>query len=183
MTYPVTPLDFDEYVRLAELHDWTHVELDDGMVIEMSPESGHHAMGSHDLLFPLAHHFGEDRVFGPATLVLDERNALEPDLFVVRAGTRETRPDWFRTAHIEIVVEVAISSLSRDLVVKSRKYARADIAEYWVVASAKGVLHRHTHPTPDGYLSVIAVPIAPIGTYLDVAAILAAGPPDIPAVG
>jgi len=48
---------------------------------------------------------------------------------VVREGTRETRPDWFRTAHIEIVVEVAISSLSRDLVVKSRKYASSGIPE------------------------------------------------------
>jgi len=67
----------------------------------------------------------------PSVWCLGARRTQRPRTrsFVVREGTRETRPDWLRTAHIEIVVEVAISSLSRDLVVKSRKYASSGIPE------------------------------------------------------
>lgn len=176
MTYPAEPIGFDEYVRLAELHGWERVELDDGMVHEMAQEGPGHVYGRHDVLFPLARYFGEDRVYGPGTVVLDDRNALEPDLFVFKEGDRPARTGYLQAHQVALMVEVAVSSLRRDLIRKARKYAKAGIEEYWVIDVEGGVLHRHTDPTPEGYARITHHDVGEHAESIDVAAILAPEP-------
>ena len=80
----------------------------------------------------------------------NETNAPEPDLVVLtRPGEAflDTNPG---PAGIALVIEVADSTLRRDLGRKAVRYARAGIVEYWVVdvESRRVIVHRE--PNPDG---------------------------------
>ena len=107
-------------------------------------------------------------IFGPLFALQDPTIDLHP----AENSTNEPQPDVivlnrsFRTlsgrptpAHVSLVAEVSDTSLSFDLKVKARLYARAGIAEYWVVdLNARRVI---VHRRPEG------------GRYLDVVAYLA----------
>ena len=54
-------------------------------------------------------------------------------------------------APVVLAVEIAVTTLSGDLNVKSREYARAGIATYWVVDVAAELVHAMHTPGPDGY--------------------------------
>ncbi len=62
----------------------------------------------------------------------NETNAPEPDLTVVSRLLRELN-GFPSPEDILLVVEVADSTLRRDLGAKAHRYARAGIVEYWVV--------------------------------------------------
>ena len=84
----------------------------------------------------------------------NETSAPEPDLVVL------TRPDeaFLDTnptpTDIALVIEVADSTLRRDLGSKATRYARAGICEYWVVDVENRKLHVHRNPSGDDWASV-----------------------------
>lgn len=57
---------------------------------------------------------------------------------------------------LELVVEVAASTAAYDLTTKAGLYARAGIAEYWVLDITRRLLHVHRDPAGDGYRTVQA---------------------------
>src|SRR5579863_910544 len=57
---------------------------------------------------------------------------------------------------LDLVVEIADSTLNFDLTVKAALYARAAIAEYWVLDVAGGRLIVHRSPVSGTYTSVAA---------------------------
>jgi Uma2 family endonuclease len=76
----------------------------------------------------------------------------EPNIAVIR-GTRED----FATAHphtAEIVVDVAISTLDRDLE-KISIYAEAGVKEYWLVIPEELRIEVWSGPSPAGYASCL----------------------------
>lgn len=83
-----------------------------------------------------------------------ETSAPEPDLVVL------TRPDedFLDTnpgpADIALLIEIADSTLRRDLGSKARRYAAARIREYWVVDVENRKLHVHRDPQTDGWASI-----------------------------
>ena len=54
-------------------------------------------------------------------------------------------------ADVLLIIEVADSSLSRDLDEKSLAYAQAGVPELWVVDIRGRRIHRLTRPSPEGY--------------------------------
>ena len=86
-------------------------------------------------------------VRGQNPLALDDESAPEPDLAVVRGS-----PADFRHAHPTrpaLVIEVAESSLQFDRVTKGSLYARAGIADYWIVNLEERVVEVYRDPGPD----------------------------------
>ena len=79
----------------------------------------------------------------------------EPDVIVLNRSMRElsARP---RPADLRLVAEVADTTLSFDLAVKARLYARAGIAEYWVLDLRGRRLISHRRPEGGCYLDVVA---------------------------
>jgi Uma2 family endonuclease len=76
----------------------------------------------------------------------------EPDIAVVK-GTRED----FATEHprtAEIVVEVAVSTLERDME-KISIYAEAGVKEYWLVIPEERRVEMWSGPTPAGYTTCL----------------------------
>jgi Uma2 family endonuclease len=144
-----------EYERMVEtgiLARDDRVELVDGEIVEMSPIGSAHA-ACVDRLNALLHtHFGDRgivRVQGP--IRLDVYSEPQPDLAILNL-----RPDFYASAHptaadIQLVVEVADSSLMFDRQRKLPLYARAGIPEAWIVDLLSERVEIFTRPAAAGY--------------------------------
>jgi Uma2 family endonuclease len=141
----------DEYHRLIEaggFDDRERVELLDGLLVRMSPKTPRHERAVRWLASWLIRALDGDRytvgIAGPLTIGSSEP---EPDLAVIECGT----PEPYHPAGAALVIEVAVSSLSRDLGVKTALYAAAAIPEYWVLDLAGRRLVVHRAPDGDHY--------------------------------
>ena len=105
-------------------------------------------------------------------LILSDTSKPEPDVAVVPGSLRDT--DLLRPAVVELVVEISDSTLRADQTTKAALYARAEIAEYWIVNLVDRTLEVRRQPSPmegellgHGYRSTqILLPgesIAPLG--------------------
>jgi Uma2 family endonuclease len=149
----IRPLRVDEYMRLAEagVFDDEKVELLDGVVVKMSAQGPRHLELVTFMNRLLARRLPDDYAVVPqCTHRLSEYSAPEPDFVVVttrsvHAHARETAA-W--------LVEVAESSIRKDLGLKARLYAAAGVAEYWVVDANTDSVVVHLEPSPDGYRSI-----------------------------
>jgi Uma2 family endonuclease len=148
----------DEYYKMAEngvLTEDSRVELIDGEIVDMPP-IGHEHAGK---VNRFTHQFNQ--LFGDFALVsiqnpvrLGRRAEPQPDVMVLRR-----RDDYYATAHptpadVLLLVEVAESSLTYDRETKGPLYARAGIAEYWILNLVERQLEVYRKPTADGYADV-----------------------------
>lgn len=155
----------EEYYRLAE-QGWfqnQRVELIDGEIIHLSPQSPHHSSGSDKIRALLQQIFGDAfwvRMHLP--LKHGDFSEPEPDVSVVK-GTLEEHEDEHPTTAV-LVVEVSRTSLKYDKTTKSLLYAAMAIPEYWVLDLANRNLIVHRDPVADQsnsfgtrYASIVAL--------------------------
>jgi Uma2 family endonuclease len=127
-------LSVDEYHRMIEVgifDEDEHVELLEGVIVTMTPQSPAHAHCIRWLNRFLTRALPDEYVVGvQLPLALGQRNEPQPDLAVVRAtaASRDRHPE---TA--VLVIEVARESLRLDHKVKAALYARFAVPEYWIV--------------------------------------------------
>src|SRR5215213_4175153 len=145
----------EEYERLVEegfFHPEERLELVDGVIYEMTPQSSDHATGIRFIQRALRSLDGEGldlRCQLPLALGLDSEP--EPDLAVVPGD-----PEDYRDAHpttAVLVVEVADSSLLHDRKRKTSLYARAGIPEYWILNLTRSCLEVFRDPQDGAYTS------------------------------
>ncbi|WP_405810588.1 Uma2 family endonuclease [Streptomyces sp. NBC_01520] len=135
--WPVPPQDgytVDDLFTLPDLPP--HTELLDGSLVFVSPQRDFHSTMI-DLLMSGLRHCAppELKARREMTVVLDRRNAPEPDVCVIRAeavtGRELTR---FQAADVFLAVEVVSpDSEARDRDTKPQKYAAAGIPNFWLV--------------------------------------------------
>lgn len=153
----------DEYYQLAEmgLFHGQKAELIEGEIMVQSPQKAEHWTTVDRVAELLRNHFGPGfhvRMQGP--IDLGPHSEPEPDVGVV-AGTRAQYASQHpRTA--VLIVEVSESSLSYDRTRKASLYARAGIADYWIVNLVNNQIEVRRDPQPDssqyyghGYASVV----------------------------
>ncbi|MGD9816993.1 MAG: Uma2 family endonuclease [Hyphomonadaceae bacterium] len=89
------------------------------------------------------------------TLHLTRYNGPSPDVYVLSAGplVKQTPPE-----RILLVVEVADTTLTDDLRDSASRYARHDVAEFWVVDVRNRVTHVHRQPQDGAYPAPVKVP-------------------------
>jgi Uma2 family endonuclease len=141
----------DEYHRIIDAGGFDEdqgVELLDGLLVRMSPKSPRHERAVAWLARWLILATDDDRysvgVGRPLTLATSEP---EPDLTVVEHAA----PQPYHAGTASLVIEVAHSSLARDLALKAALYAEADVTEYWVLDLNGRRLVVHRRPSGDGY--------------------------------
>lgn len=126
----LTVRDYHRMIDAGVFDEDDHVELLEGVLVEMTPQSGPHASVIEVLTTLLVRGVGEElRVRVQLPLTVSDRSEPEPDFAVVRARSDTT--DHPTTALL--VIEVARGSLKRDRAVKAPLYARAAVSEYWIV--------------------------------------------------
>ena len=148
----MTRLEYDRLVQLGTFDD-ERVELLEGMLVAESPQGPPHAFVITELNRLLARALRGDAAFvvrPQLPLAVSDESEPEPDFAIVAAG------DYSREhpATALLVIEVSESSLPKDRQIKARLYAKASIAEYWIVDLAGRAVEIHRDPRPEGYSRV-----------------------------
>ncbi len=138
----------EEYYRMADLGFFQdqHVELIDGVILRMSPQSDDHVYAISRIYDALR------AVFRPPFLIRNQAN--------IRIGSSDPEPDLavtprsiplaeLRPADILLVVEVSVTSLAYDRGAKASLYASAGIGDYWIVNLINKCLEIRREPAPD----------------------------------
>ena len=141
-----------EYVRMGEAHVFAHdarLELMEGEIVEMAPIGSAHAAVVYRLDTLLRKVARGAMVFLQSPLVLGERSAPQPDVMWLRPRADEYYNALPVAADALLVVEVADATLKYDLEVKRPLYARAGVAELWIVDINRRELHVFREPEQD----------------------------------
>lgn len=141
-----------QYERLIDhglLGEDDPVELLDGLLLVKEPQHSPHRTAVLLVAKAVERAFGEGWfVQTQSPIILDHRSEPEPDVCVVHGSPRDyvashpTRP--------ALIVEVAQSGLAIARGRKAAAYARARIADYWIVNLVDRALEVHREPARSG---------------------------------
>lgn len=148
----------DAYHRMAEagvFAEGERVELLDGELFTMSPQSGVHAFVVRVLTRVFVRALaGRADVTPQLPFALSDLSEPEPDIALV---TEELIPQRDHPSSAFLIIEVAYSSLDFDLGRKRRLYALAGVPEYWVIDVDARRVHVHRDPVGSSYQTVAVV--------------------------
>jgi Uma2 family endonuclease len=139
-----------EYERLVELgvFDREPLELIGGQLIVAEPQHTSHAVGVGKCTHVMERAVPSGWIVRcQAPIALDDESEPEPDVAVVRGSH-----DDYLESHPQrpaLVIEVAESSLRLDRRDKGSLYARAGLADYWIVNVVDRVVEVYRDPQPD----------------------------------
>ena len=140
--------EYDRLIEVGLLGEDDPIELVEGRLLVAEPQHDPHARAVELAAEALRVAFGLGwRIRVQLPLALGAASLPEPDVAVVRGTPRDTPPGHPTTA--ALVVEVADSSLHLDRGLKARGYARAGIADYWIVNLVDGVVEVYREPAPE----------------------------------
>ena len=140
-------LEYDRMIDAGVLMPDDRVELIDGEIVTMTPQKSRHATAVRLAEIALRQAFGANvDVRTQLPLAIDPASEPEPDVAVVAGSPRDYRDAHPSTAIL--IVEVADASLSVDRTMKASVYARAGIADYWLLNLVDQVLEIHREPGP-----------------------------------
>ena len=162
-----TRVEYERLIDLGAFRPGERLELIGGALLIREPQGGPHATAVGLVEDALRQVFGTGwtvRTHGP--IALDEDSEPEPDLAVVPGSRRDHSRS--HPSHPVLIVEVAESSLAFDRGEKGSLYARAGIADYWILNLPDQVLEVYRDP--------VVAPHAQYGHRY--AATITLGPPD-----
>ena len=144
-----TRLEYERLIDLGAFAPEDRLELLAGQLVVREPQEGRpHSTGIRLVAGTLRAAFGPDwNIEAQLPIALDEESEPEPDVAVVAGGPRDylashpTRP--------ALVVEIALSSLALDRGEKASIYARAGVADYWIVNLVDNLLEVYREPQAD----------------------------------
>jgi Uma2 family endonuclease len=147
-------LTVDDYFRMidsGEIDADARVELWEGRIVDKMGKNQPHEIALMELLeqlfriVPASWH-----VSSQSPVILGDDKAPEPDLMVVRGARRDYLKHPPSAKNVPLVIEVAESSLRRDLGLKKSAYAAEGIPFYWVVNLAAHRVEVHSRPKNQG---------------------------------
>jgi Putative restriction endonuclease len=165
------------------LPDWNHLELVEGELINQMGINQPRVISVALLLEWFRQVFGTRRVLNEAPIDVapedNPTNEPQPDLIVLKRDFTDFTKEHPQPRDLELVVEVADSTLYFDLTTKAGLYARAGIVDYWVldVSGRRMIVHRD--PREERYSSIVVfgseesvAPLAAPGSPLRIADVL-----------
>ncbi len=145
------------------------IELLDGEIYVMSPQSRRHVVAKNELGWrirgALMETSPELSVLIEPTVQIEPGNAPEPDIIVYdRARVDQIGSQYFAADPIILAIEVSVSTLATDLEFKRQLYAGAGIKEYWVLDINHQIIHQFWSLMSGDY---VEKQIIPIGTPIE----------------
>ncbi|MDX1934173.1 MAG: Uma2 family endonuclease [Capsulimonadales bacterium] len=130
-------------------------ELVEGEIVLKVGQNEPHVVANMKALFALSLIFGQEHVRHSSPLSFGPNDNPEPDVAV----TVLPRPEYLlrgtpTDADVLLIVEISDATLRYDRHTKAALYARAGIAEYWIVDLNGRRLIVHRNPTALGYANV-----------------------------
>jgi len=127
-------------------------ELIEGEIVPVSPSHDPHERIKSALILAIAPRLPKELWLGVGSSVyLAERTFVEPDLCIYDQNLTLER---VKGPDLQLVIEVADSTLSFDLGPKARLYATYGVRELWVVNAKTRVTTIHTGPAATGWASI-----------------------------
>jgi Uma2 family endonuclease len=143
-----TRTEYEKLIELGFFQPGEPIELLGGELVVAEPQGAAHYTATWKTAKALETAFGPGwmvRTQGP--IGLDEESEPEPDVAVVLGGPQDYRSE--HPSRSVLTVEVAESSLGSDRQRKGSLYARAGLADYWVLNLEERVLEVYREPVPD----------------------------------
>jgi Uma2 family endonuclease len=182
-TYPTrtkrwTRAEYDSLIDIGFFQTDDRIELIGGELMVAEPQSSDHYRAICKSARALEAAFGSGwwiRMQGP--IGLDDESEPEPDVAVVRGDLDDYRDD--HPSRPVLTLEISLSMLTSDRRTKGSLYARAGLADYWVLNLIDRVLEVYREPVPDpdapyGWRYARRETIAPPGRIAPLAAPAAA---------
>ena len=144
----------EQFLRMIEMGIFPdeHVELVHGEIIQLSPAHSRHGMMISKALKELFAFLPAEQLLVDSFLRLDDRSLRAFDITVIHPGI--TPDEVLEPDQVLLGIEIAESSIARDLGEKKRHYASAGIANYMVVDLNKKRVILLTEPMQTDYRSV-----------------------------
>ncbi len=146
---------YDQMIRAGILKPDDRVELIEGEIVQMSPIGERHAACVKRLNRLCTRILGDRAIVAVQDPIrLSDDSEPQPDLAILKP-----RDDFYASGHpraadILLVIEVADTTQTFDRDTKLPLYARAGIAEAWLVDLEKGRVELYRKPGRKGYSSV-----------------------------
>ena len=143
-------------VASGTIEDPERVELIEGELVTMSPTYRAHARMTARLIGMLTIKIPATfDVYDGGSLRLNDYNEPMPDICIAHAGVTT---DVLFPKDCVLVIELSESTARNDRLVKSQLYAKAAIAEFWIVDlnTSETVVHRG--PSEAGWATVVHIP-------------------------
>ncbi len=136
-----------EFERIAELGLFADekLELIEGVIVEKMTQNEPHALIIYHAPRVLEKGFDEARYMVRVQLPIALGESLpEPDIAVIAGNWRQLR--GVRPTSAILIIEVSDSTLDTDRTIKASLYARAGIADYWIINLPERVVEIHREP-------------------------------------
>jgi|SRR5579884_2638710 len=146
--FRLTVEQYHELIQSGKLTADAPVELLEGLLVYQMPKNTPHATATRlcrrviEPLLPTGWFYDSQE---PITLPDGEP---EPDGMVVRGQIEDYTRSHPGPGDVALVIEVADTTLDRDLGLKLRSYARAEVPIYWVLDLLSLTLHVFSNPDP-----------------------------------
>lgn len=143
-----TRAEYDRLIELGVFQPGEHIELIGGELIVAEPQNAPHYTAIRKTANVLEAAFGPGwyvRTQGP--IGLDDESEPEPDVAVVSGSLDDYARE--HPSRPVLTVEVADSSLALDRRHKGSLYARAGLADYWILNLIDRVLEVYRTPVAD----------------------------------
>lgn len=142
-----TRQEYERFVEMGIFAPDERVELINGKVVEMAPQTSRHATAVTLVSRALSNVFGEGYVMRvQLPLAATAASEPEPDVAIVRGSPRD-----YLQAHptsAVLVVEVSDTTLEYDRTTKAAIYAEAKVEEYWIVNLVNECVEVYREPAP-----------------------------------
>ena len=148
-----------EFERMGEAGVFTkdaRLELIEGEIIEMSPIGSRHAACVSFLNRFLNRAVGDIALVSVQNPIrLNDFSEPEPDIALLRL-----RDDFYRDAHptpadVLLIIEVADTTLAYDRQVKMPLYAKAGVAEVWIINLTEEQIEIYAEPADGTYQTIV----------------------------
>ena len=143
-----TRVEYDRLIDQAVFQPGERLELLAGQLVVREPQGDLHSLAVELVYEALRAAFGSEwRVRTQLPVALDDHSEPEPDVSIAEGRLHhgaEAKP-----ARLALIVEVAASSLTLDREEKGSLYARARVADYWIVNLVDRVIEVYRDPGPD----------------------------------
>ncbi len=140
-----------EYYRMGELglFDDERVELLDGEIWTLPPQGTPHFSAIRRAIDALENAFGDSFDFRQqAPMTLGDGTEPEPDVLVVVGSWKDYENHHPVPTDARLLVEVSDATLRKDRSTKRDDYARAGIADYWIINLVHRQLEVYRAPAP-----------------------------------
>jgi len=147
-----TTQEYEQIAAAGVFAEDDRVELLEGEIVEMSPLGPQHSACVDRLNRLLQRRVGDEAIVRVQSPVrLGQHSEPQPDVALL-----QPRPDFYAHGHPEpedvlLLIEVADSSLSYDRELKLPLYARAGVAEVWLVGLLPQTIEVFRAPSESGY--------------------------------